>query len=1560
MELWAKLQLGQSSRKAAETLTRKLSNFDGLASIMMEVARDRFVGYPNGIGYADDSAVPFRNPISGVSGYPIRSEPLPLDWQLVSNVDTSSQEEHLQDRATWYKKSTADANDKVEVSTASATFRMQGSCDPSVTNPAHEAYFLNCTDENNHVASGGKLQPTPTAASIAAKAADLNFVLKPLFEFHKETRVLGYYFANSGAGSVVSYPHVMSNGTSSFTSTGCEWMMESNPINPSRTIASPQEIQRCHPEGVRVNGREYNPLERGWCREQALNPHKTQNVGPYLDAFKKGLWLMTFGRAVYDRSTGEFIACTLADVGVDQISKIIEDVEIARTSKIALVRWNEEGTVVASPRWDSSFATSTTTVMDPSLGLGVDREIFEKMKIIVDFTRLWDPAQAREAFEGGWFVNEGKLITGFPVPVPPDLYDGSYRPEYLVVRSIDLEDLFQAATNMDDDASESIDFLIRDTLIVGFVGMSVIVFVIYIVGLYLTRPLQGINRMGDKILDTYGDDLQAIDFTRAKTLWCSPRTEISDLAREFHRMVSTFSGTGSAKIVRQKLTEVKNPFALFEPFRDLYESRRDNFFPYGYNDSFDRKNDESHLGNLNFSSKQGLHTMNRNHMGPNIKEHKVETPSDAMSQFSIKERKNVLHSPLFRWIVASIMTPLLLTMIVISALVTFKIRDLESTLIKIVEDQFVELETKALFASVILRARFAGEVMDQAIRDLHVLTRVATWLLFGGIQRSAMFSHLMTGAEQCKIYPADGSCPLITNRFTSPCDCNWKDDWGLSCVNYDNDTRYLQHSFFEGLSQDIWPNGDRNYTSFPLVATLPELTEWWDKVERVPGAEKGTRGASGYATTFDRLSTISSLSVIQIPLYNYGASGQSKRPLATYIAFEADGIFTGYAGCKHTHAQYSHWKSTASNGAPGLRPELCPEGKLGYDPRCRGWYDSGKKIADDGRNPLHVTSPYPFASGITGQSSTLPLVDPQLGTHVGQALVDFLPQDIIDSLLPENTPLADGAFPILITAQPDGSGADTVVGPGYNIDSEEQYPIGDLVLPYDCSDIADPKCINRLKFEEILDDMRSGKENSSNFMRTDPSGLQENVFFAYAPVTSHAFDPKDSSDFSRGVDAYEPLVFSLAVAVPELGFLRPFREKLNGHVQFIVSIGLAVHLALIVIAGTVVTLLSSKITFSITVPITRLLSLVQKINKSDIKDDLPDLHGGSREVSQVYGTFDRLYKVVRFANSAFFTGDLDKAYSVLNEALSVFSQLNNKKAIAIANNNLGITMLTMYRTMQSLGESSIWGLTVEDVIIRGTIYFNQAIALGEEALELINEEEGWSKNYLVFMQQLSNRYFNRAMFFLTVRKDHHQPDDAERQGIKDLTVTRELDTEVAENGGDSIFSDNEGAHFNLVLNRIRGLLILMDMSYPDDWGIEELFEDAIQELSEVMADPHHAIFRDVAPAGMMQQLDADMIDFTEVDRDGTIMAARIGIRMLVEDEYVLPYAARNATKNLLRYLDIVEEAGIPGVASSETRRALEQYLEILSPEMQYPEKEDTVRHISMRQSMRGDVTMEFF
>ena len=92
------------------------------------------------------------------------------------------------------------------------------------------------------------------------------------------------------------------------------------------------------------------------------------------------------------------------------------------------------------------------------------------------------------------------------------------------------------------------------------------------------------------------------------------------------------------------------------------------------------------------------------------------------------------------------------------------------------------LEKDAVDTAALSRAAFGREVMSRFIRDLHVYSRTAGWLLFGGLQRSESINPFRSGAEECKYYSKDANCPFKTREV--PCDCAWNDNvrnWSFAC-----------------------------------------------------------------------------------------------------------------------------------------------------------------------------------------------------------------------------------------------------------------------------------------------------------------------------------------------------------------------------------------------------------------------------------------------------------------------------------------------------------------------------------------------------------------------------------------------------------------------------------------------------------------------------------------------------------------------------------------------------------------------------------------------------------
>ena len=290
-------------RYLAESIEKQFMPVD-LVDIIEEAAQDRFAGYPNSLLNETESQVPFKDSITGQNIYPVVGDPLFFDFKIQRDVNETNYEEHVQ-KSRWDNFiSTLRA-----ASTRNAKFEFQGACDPNVTDEMHPSYWPNCTSANNDLTTGGVIQPVPITEKIHDASKDLIPLIKAIYESTPQIRDLGLFFHSMGAGASFNFPAYPHDTQVTYNSIGCEWMAAANPLEPSLgPIGTPEEISRCHPEGEAVSSRAYNPMERGWCRDQALNPKKTF-LDTYVDAYIKNHWLLSIGRAIYDRNTNAFVAC---------------------------------------------------------------------------------------------------------------------------------------------------------------------------------------------------------------------------------------------------------------------------------------------------------------------------------------------------------------------------------------------------------------------------------------------------------------------------------------------------------------------------------------------------------------------------------------------------------------------------------------------------------------------------------------------------------------------------------------------------------------------------------------------------------------------------------------------------------------------------------------------------------------------------------------------------------------------------------------------------------------------------------------------------------------------------------------------------------------------------------------------------------------------------------------------------------------------------------------------------------------------------------------------------
>jgi hypothetical protein len=183
---------------------------------------------------------------------------------------------------------------------------MQGSCHPDPTSPY---YVEGCSSLHNDLRTGGALQPTETHWGLYQSTGDLTVFLKPLYEIEMDALKLNVHFVNQGAGASLQYPGSSIPPNTTYTSQGCDWMLQTNP-RTGKPYGTKQEITRCHKAGTQVPSREYNPMEEPWCPMVASQPDKVGWYGP-IDGQNNATTIVKAGKVVFDRMYVVFVACEL-------------------------------------------------------------------------------------------------------------------------------------------------------------------------------------------------------------------------------------------------------------------------------------------------------------------------------------------------------------------------------------------------------------------------------------------------------------------------------------------------------------------------------------------------------------------------------------------------------------------------------------------------------------------------------------------------------------------------------------------------------------------------------------------------------------------------------------------------------------------------------------------------------------------------------------------------------------------------------------------------------------------------------------------------------------------------------------------------------------------------------------------------------------------------------------------------------------------------------------------------------------------------------------------------
>eukprot|EP00751_Fragilariopsis_kerguelensis_P019042 CAMPEP_0170835490 /NCGR_PEP_ID=MMETSP0734-20130129/1610_1 /TAXON_ID=186038 /ORGANISM="Fragilariopsis kerguelensis, Strain L26-C5" /LENGTH=939 /DNA_ID=CAMNT_0011202311 /DNA_START=88 /DNA_END=2904 /DNA_ORIENTATION=- len=672
---------------------------------------------------------------------------------------------------------------------------------------------------------------------------------------------------------------------------------------------------------------------------------------------------------------------------------------------------------------------------------------------------------------------------------------------------------------------------------------------------------------------------------------------------------------------------------------------------------------------------------------------------------------------------------------------------------------------------------------------------------------------------------------------------------------------------------------------------------------------KGPSDASGYRTLFDRVVVSSASSVINMPIYNY-ASGLRRGPtfLGAYLTFADDGLMLGWSGgCNDWHSKVSHFVNSDDNGAPLIDSNLCASGKYGYDPRCRGWYAQGRESYLQSNVPAHVTPLYKFAfNDEIAQSITSPLANRRTGEYVGQVVLDFkVNYERIVKMIPEENSLS-----FLITPTEDILGGDTVVSPR----SEKGWSsakIGDLLFSNE------PNDINRDYFEEnVLPLMKAGERGNVSFSYTKEDESEEKICLYFSPVKIPMVVAKEPADFTAATKVSEYLVYSIGAGKPCDEIKRPYDGVEDAVNEDLMSLQ---HIfVLIIILSTVFFVIFSVVAgIYIAFPMIQLSNIVTNTKKGEF-DSIPPLEGGCKEVQGVYNTFAKLNKIIKVSNRSFFYGNLDMAHHFVSDALILYRKINDRKAIGVTCNNLANTLFAI--RYEQMDEVHCCDSSAKNVcfVKEALSLYNEAVNYSQQDFDR-TEDSDLKVNYAI---QLADRLFNRGLYLLFIDGYDCAPEDSRQRGYNDVTFSRNLHYDIRDYFVENkqLFS-NASSYFSRLIRRINCLA-----AFYDDVGLREIWDaqvllDEADQLARAAVKVHTRglscpLFEEVYCSGRLQQLEGLQV-LLAMNSGDNIGAARIGMRMIVEDTFLLESSFVRAAEALLRIMKDTEKGEEEDVSLSK-------------------------------------------
>lgn len=346
-----------------------------------------------------------------------------------------------------------------------------------------------------------------------------------------------------------------------------------------------------------------------------------------------------------------------------------------------------------------------------------------------------------------------------------------------------------------------------------------------------------------------------------------------------------------------------------------------------------------------------------------------------------------------------------------------------------------------------------------------------------------------------------------------------------------------------------------------------------------------------------------------------------------YIGLESDGFFRTYPYMRADHYPTYQYVCAINNQIV-----------VGYDPRCRGWYQQAKKTTN-----TIITEPY------VDSSSGFVLITLAKSIYVNNTFVGVVAVDISMQSLED----------LVLSA--------TVLDNGYTYITDK---LGYIVIHPDV--LRDrPYHITEVEFDDTTEKNNFDNSIVNTYITINSTTLIQTQFTKHEELWNVSYTPINNTDYI------------ISMVVPYNDVIKPI-TLMNKIIYNTTTLKTIIIVIIMVVIGCIATYFTKKYAHYITEPLISLIKMLGAISRNDLDYELGNAPPGSIEMTKLHDNFKNLINAIRFGNSAYYSGDMNKAHNNFIQMLGLMQKSKNIRGLGVVYNNLANTLKQMKRPDEAL------------------------------------------------------------------------------------------------------------------------------------------------------------------------------------------------------------------------------------------------------------------------------------